>query len=127
MTANGLAVPEVHQHHVAAVRPRRLLVRSCCCRSTCSTTSIAMFWPPSLQRSRNESPHGDPYANTKIGWLFTAFLVFLMALLPIFGWLGNRVSALVVGRRGRDSLELCQPAPWDFPAARRGAGLLCRR
>jgi len=45
-----------------------------------------------LPKIKDDFLKDDPFANTKLGWLTTAFLVSYMVLAPIFGWLGDRMS-----------------------------------
>jgi MFS family permease len=49
-----------------------------------------------LPKIKGELLAGDPHADTKLGWLATAFLVSYMLASPIFGWLADRFSRWVL-------------------------------
>jgi MFS family permease len=49
-----------------------------------------------LPKIKGELLAGDPHADTKLGWLATAFLVSYMLASPVFGWLADRFSRWVL-------------------------------
>lgn len=49
-----------------------------------------------LPKIKSDLLPGDPHADTKLGWLATAFLVSYMVASPIFGWLADRFSRWVL-------------------------------
>lgn len=93
MAANGLAVPASGdttsgEAPLPGARSALILLLSINLFNYIDRYVLAAVAP----EIQDELLRGDPYANTKIGWLFTAFLVAYMVLSPLFGWLGDRVS-----------------------------------